>query len=55
MKSVAYWKLNQWGFFVFFFGLFLQFGVIFPEKKKRKKKLEKFTENFLSVSRNKNN
>jgi hypothetical protein len=51
---VAYWKLNQWGFFWGGGDFFLQFGEMFPEKK-RKKKLEKFREIFLSVSRNKNN
>jgi inosine/xanthosine triphosphate pyrophosphatase family protein len=43
----------------FFFGFFLQFGEMSPEikgkKKKKHKILEKFRENLLSVSRNKNN
>jgi hypothetical protein len=54
---VAYWNLNQWGFF--FFWILSTIWGIFPEikgkKKKKHKILEKFKENFLSVSRNKNN
>jgi len=51
------------GFFCFsvfcFFWIFPTIGEMFPEKKEKKKKehkiLEKFRENFLSISRSKNN